>query len=558
MTKLINKSSLNIGTELTVDVGTRTITLNVAGNLVAKDGVTWQALYSKLIQLWESATYNEHPFPFYTIDALSGQFNIGFDGTRYNNWVFGGTLSTGTRLYLRDGGWNEYTPTAAGADGTSASGTIASTFAGVVSLGSVSTAAQLYYQKVSAGSAIDFTYTDAANLGVQVYGDAANGNFTSNTYLKGYCRIYAKKYTDSVLADTGKTGTGAYLVNLLLSNSDDLDIVNTDTDVITTPIAPYNKMRINYFSGAFQKDVDLAGTPRSFGIVVDVGTHSGIDGAGTTGTPVFTSTTGGITGANFTGGTLTIHNGAAKGVYTVSGSPTATVVTLTTNLLGTAAGASFTLAPSIPVAATLKQVYTFVQAKLRQATTINSVNGGTSVIGKTASLLMNWTAKLVCGFYAPTNPAGGGTGVIVEGLSDADINTIQFFDNSAVQREYPFASAGSLDFSANLVGGWYVLYYSDLTATNDWGTTDAVIVKNKAGTNISGTISSASIAFNYDYTNDTAGGLRTGGTDTAVTLVAGKSGSAKPVVVATSAAGGLTASKAIKIAAVAETDRAFQ
>ncbi len=106
MAKITNKSGLNIGTELTVNVTSRTITLNIAGNLVAKDGVTWQALYSKLIQLWESPTYNEHPFPFYTIDALSGQFNIGFDGTRYNNWVFGGTLSTGSRLYLRDGGWN--------------------------------------------------------------------------------------------------------------------------------------------------------------------------------------------------------------------------------------------------------------------------------------------------------------------------------------------------------------------------------------------------------------------------------------------------------------------
>jgi hypothetical protein len=84
------------------------------------------------------------------------------------------------------------------------------------------------------------------------------------------------------------------------------------------------------------------------------------------------------------------------------------------------------------------------------------------------------------------------------------------------------------------------------------------VVRDKTNTNISGTITSASIAFNYDYTNQTEGGKRTGGTDTAVTLVAGKSGSAKPVVVATSAAGGLTASKSISITAIAETDRAYQ
>lgn len=556
MAKLTNKSSLNIGTELTVDTTTRTITLNIAGNLVAKDGVTWQALYSKMIQLWESNTYNEHPFPFYAIDALSGQFSIGFDGTRYNNWVFGGTLSTGTRLYLRDGGWNEYTPTGAGADGTAAAGTVAATFAGVVTLGTVSNGAQLYYQKVSAGTALDFTYTDAANLGVQVYGDAANGNFTNNTYLQGFCRVYGKKYSSSVLADTGKTGTGAYLVNLLLSNSDDLDSSGVYNDIITTPISPYNKMRINYFTSAFQRDVDTTGTQRSFGIVVDVGTHSGVDGS-VTGGNTLTTAAAGIVGANYIGGTIEVHNtGTAKGVYTISGTPAAGTVTITGTFTGTLSNLSFTIKPAAPVTATLQQVYSFVQAKLVQPASINAQ--ATSVIGKTASLLMNWTAKLVCGVYAPTNPAGGGTGVCVEGVADAYINTIQLYDNSATLREYPFASAGTLNFSSNLVGGWYFLMYSDLSGGNDWGTNSSVIVRDKTNTNISGTISSTSIPFNYDYTNQTEGGLRTGGTDTAVTLVAGKSGSAKPVVIATTAGTGLTASKSISITATAETDRAYQ
>ena len=556
MSKITNKSSLNVGTELTINAGTRIITLNIAGNLVAKDGVTWQALYSKMVQLWESATYNAYPFPFYTIDALSGQFNIGFDGTRYNTWTFEGTLSTGSRLYLRDGGWNEYTATTPGADGTSASGSINATFSGVVSLGSVSAAAQLYYQKVAAGTAIDFTYTDAANLGIQVYGDATHGSLANANYLKGFCRVYGKKYTESVLADTGKSTTGAYLINLLLSNSDDLDATGAYADIITSPISPYTKMRINYFGSAFQMDVDTVASPRSFGIVIDAGTHSGIDGSGTSGTPTFSSSTGGITGANFTGGKLVIHNGAAKGAYTISGTPSATVVTTTTNLLGAASGASFTLYPASPLYPTLREIYSFIQAKLLQATSINSQ--ATSVIGKTASLLLNWTAKLVAGFYAPTNPAGGGSGVCILGISDADINTVQLYDNSATIREFPYASAGVLNFSANLVGGWYVLYYSDLTSSNDWGTATAVVVRDKNNVNISGTITSTSIAFNYDYTNQTESGKRTGGTDTAVTLVAGKSGSAKPVVVATSAGGGLTASKSISITATAETDRAFQ
>jgi hypothetical protein len=552
MAKITNKSSLNIGTELTVNTTTREITLNVAGNLVAKDGVQWQALYSKLIQLWESATYNAYPFPFYTIDALSGQFNIGFDGTRYNTWTFAGS----SRLYLRDGGWNEYTATTPGADGTATAGTVNSTYAGVVSLGTVSASAQLYYQKISAGTAIDFTYTDAANLGVQVYGDATHGSLSNANYLKGFCRVYGKKYTESVLADTGKSATGSYLINLLLSNSDDLDATGVYADIITTPVAPYDKMRINYFASAFIKNVDgagVAGSVNHYGIVVDVGTHSGVDGV-SNGTTSFTTAAAGITGANFTGGTLVVHSGAGAGTYTISGSPAAGTVT-TTATIPAASGASFTLYPTVASTATLRQIYSYVQAKLLQATSINSQ--ATSVIGKTASLLMNWTAKLVCGVYAPTNPAGGGTGVAVEGVSAADINTIQFYDNTAVLREYPYASAGTLEFSANLVGGWYVLYYTDLTTTNDWGTATAVVVRDKDNVNISGTVGSASIAFTYDYTNQTEGGKRTGGTDTAVTLVAGKSGSAKPVVVSVVAASGLTASKAIKITATAETDRAY-
>jgi hypothetical protein len=552
MAKITNKSSLNIGTELTVNTTTREITLNVAGNLVAKDGCTFQALYSKLIQLWTTSTYNDFPFPFYAIDALSGQFQLGTDGSRYNTWTFAGS----TRLYLRDGGWNEYTPTTPGADGTSATGTLAAQYVGIVSLGSVTVGSQLYYQTVSGGAPSNFTYTDAANQGIQVYGDATHGNFDTRTFFKSYVREYAKKYKDSVLADTGKTATGAYIVNMLLSNETDLDIVNTDTDVITVPIAPYNAMSLKYFSGAFSKDIDLAGTPRDFGIVIGVGTHSGIDGAVTLAGNTLTSAAGGITGANYTGGTLTIHEGTAKGIYTISGTPSATVVTITTTFPAANTNASFTLKRATPVTATLQQIYTWVQAKLRQATDIDDTAG--TVTGKTASLLANFVgSRLDCGFYLPSNPNGGGSGVIVEGLSDADVNNIRFYDNTAAQRDYPYASAGNLLFNSNLASGgtgYYVLYYTDLSGLNDYGTALAVKVKNKLGVDIAGIITSPSIGFSYDYTNDTAGGLRTGGTETPVTLVAGNPGIAKPVV----ATGLLTASKSIVISAVAEQDRAYQ
>lgn len=542
MATITDKANLNIGTELTVDLALRTITLNVAGNLVAKDGVQWAVLYSKMVDLWTTDLYNDHPFPFYTIDVLSGQFSIGTDGSRFNDWTFGGS----SRLYLRDGGWTENSPTAPGADGTSATGTTDATYAGIVSLGTVSTGAQLYYQLTDGGAAVDFTYDDAANIGVDVTGNTS--------FFKAYCREAGKSYSESVLADTGKTETGAFIVNMLLSNSDDLNIVDTDANVIDTPISPYDKMRIRYLSSAFGKDIDLAGTNRNFGIVIDCGTYSQTDGSGSLGGSTITTTVGGIETTDYAGGTIVVHSGANKGTYTISGTPTATVVTIVETLPATDAAMSFTIYPAAQLDFTLKQVYTFVQAKLRQATSVNDVTGGGSVVGKTASLLLNFTAKLVAGFFIPTNTETGGSGVLIEGLPTTLQNSVELYDNTGTLREYPSVSAGNWSFNAPLVGAgsYYFMYITDSeVGGDDYGTATAIIVDDADGNPISGTIGASSISFSFDYTGNTQGG-RSGG-DVPVTLVAGRPGSAKPVV----STGTITDSKSIVLSSVAETDRAY-
>jgi len=86
MAKITTRAGLNVGTELTIDEPGRTFTLNVAGGLVAKDGVTLQALYSKFVELWATSTYQDSPFPMYAIDALSGQFQFGTDGSTFSGW----------------------------------------------------------------------------------------------------------------------------------------------------------------------------------------------------------------------------------------------------------------------------------------------------------------------------------------------------------------------------------------------------------------------------------------------------------------------------------------
>ena len=543
MAKITNKSGLVVGTELTVNTTTKKITLNVAGNLVAKDGVSWQALYSKIVDLWTTATYNDFPFPFYALDVLSGQFLMGTDGATYNGWVFADDASRG---YMRDGGWSEY----------NASGVLARQYTGIISLGSVSTGSQLYMQTTPTGAATNFIYADAVNQGVQVYGDiaadATTTTFDTRTFFKGYVREYAKKYKDSVLADTGKTGTGAYIVNLLLSNETDLDIVAADAGISASP---YSEINVKYFAAAFAKDIDITGTTRSFGVVVDVGTHSGVDGSNSAGGSTFTSAAAGIVGATYVGGTLRIHSGTNKGLYNISGTPTGTVVTISGTLANAQSNQSFTLQRAAPVSASLQQIYTKIQYQLRQASNINGLASAGAVTGKTGSLILNFVGSaLKAGFYAPTNPNGGGTGVTIQGYASADVNSFTSYDNGAVARDYPYASAGTLNSNANLTDsstGYYRMYFTTNPAGN-YGTASAVTVNDASGSPIAGTITAGAINFTFDYTGSVQGG-RTAGTDAAVTVVAGNAGHAKPVV----ATGIITASKGISISLVAEADRSY-
>lgn len=251
MAKITSRASLNVGTELTINEAAKTFTLNVAGNLVAKDGVTLQALYSKFVELWATASYQDSPFPMYTIDALSGQFQFGTDGSTYSGWK---PADDTTRQMLRDGGWSEY----------SAAGVLQRQYVGIVGLGSVSAGAQLYFQRDAADAPTNFTFTDQVNEGIQVYGDATNGNFDKRTYFKGFVREYGKKYKDSVLADTGKTATGAYLVNLLLSNEDDLKITANDAAMSG---APYSGITVTYYGT--NQNRTIGGSSYPFRIIIN-------------------------------------------------------------------------------------------------------------------------------------------------------------------------------------------------------------------------------------------------------------------------------------------------
>lgn len=549
MAKLTSRSQLIVGTNITIDEALKTFTLvasadgSTTNGLIAKDGVLLQAIYSKFVELWATATYQDSPFPMYAIDNLSGQFQFGTDGATFSGWK---PATDATRQMMRDGGWSEY----------ALSGTLARQYAGMVGLGVVSAGSQLYYQRVSSDAPTNFTFTDQCNEGIQVYGDlaadATTTTFDKRAYFKGFVREYQKKYKDSVLSDTGKTATGANLVNLLLSNETDLDIMVADASITASP---YSEINVKYFSGNFQKDIDLSGTQRNFGIVVDVGTHSATDGV-TNGTALITTAAAGVVGATYVGGTVTVHEGAGKGIYTISGTPTTTNIATTTVIAGTATAISFTLQRAVPVVATLQQIYTKIQYQLRQNSNINGLASAGAVTGKTASILLNFVGSaLKSGFFAPTNPNGGGSGVTIQGYSTTDVNSFTSHDNTAATRDYPYSAAGTISFNTPLVGAgssYRLMFTTPPGASNDYGESGAITVNNAAGTPITGTISAGSIAFDYDYDGNTQGGFA-GATDRAVTLVGVRPASGKFVV----ATGTLSRSKAISLSLVAEADRVF-
>lgn len=252
MAKIIDPDDINVGVELTLNTSARTFTLNVAGNLIAKDGVTVNALWAKFVDLWTSSTYQPYPFPMNVLDARSGQYIFGQDpGGTFNGWK---PANDATRSYMRDGGWSEY----------SSAGVLNRQYVGVVIGSNAPSGTQFKYQRSSSGAALNFTFDDAPNEAIQVFGDATNGNFDERTYFKIFLRRYQYSYDSKVLADIFETGTGAYKIAFGTSTSFDAKIQDNDTNVGAN--APYTSIDVEYFA-TNQTGYDIGAYP--FRVVID-------------------------------------------------------------------------------------------------------------------------------------------------------------------------------------------------------------------------------------------------------------------------------------------------
>lgn len=541
MALIVDPDDLNQGTEITITTGTRLVALNSGSGNLSDDGVTLQALYSFFKEEWKSdATLIPHPFPMIAITPEQFEWIEDWkpnnDTTRKlirtGGWKeidefdvlqqeWAGIISLGTfedaagdKAYYQQGD-----------DPTDTSGAVNFNF-----FGPLNEAVQIYdnvtpaddYAFATSPETITRTtgswVTDGYKIGGRVeVSDAEdvgnNGTFvitamsatiltvTGVTFtinasdttakfavdfrdkLKLFLRIRdadpeGKTFDSGNLTDIGVTILQNQVYRFPLTNTTDLKIEETDANVGT--ITPYTQILIRYFDAAFNIDIDTPGTPRNFGIIVDVGTFSGVDGV-SNGTTSFTTADAGIPTTTYDGGVLTLHDatagaGADKGDHAIATAGGGTV-TLSTALTQSETALSFTLQRSSPVVATAEEIYEKVQYLLRQASDIDSTAG--IVTGKTADELLRFVGEtLETGQGIPTNPNGGGSGVTILGFDSNDTNRLTFFDNGGTPRNYPFVAAGSITFNANLVNDsdpeyWMFFEYTERFTNTGFGLSSA-------------------------------------------------------------------------------------
>jgi hypothetical protein len=157
--------------------------------------------------------------------------------------------------------------------------------------------------------------------------------------------------------------------------------------------------------------------------------------------------------------------------------------------------------------ATTQQIYEKIQWSLRQDSDIDT--GAGTVNGKVANGLLSFVGDTLV----------GANGVYIENLNSNFLNAVDFYDFNGVVRRYPFVAAGTINFGANAGSGDFKYWvFFDSTPSGDYGTANAIIVKDKDGVDITGTYSGSPVPWTFAYDSNVQGG-RTSGQNAAVKMI---------------------------------------
>lgn len=509
--------------ELLIDHTNKTIAIKAVGT-VDKDGVTIKCLYSKLKEVWRlDTTLVKFPFPMGPITDEQFEMINGWNLDKVNT---SGTGTATTVELLRTGGWSV----------VNTSNQVTEMWTSVITLGAfAATTDQAYYQQVLGGASVDFKLTNNVNQAVQVYSDPnGDGNVTDGFdrrgYLKVFLREYAKVYAQSANTEIGASTMTYQAYRFPLSNATDLKVLNNDTAVSTT--APYTTVNITYLRASNNNIYNVLGNynPSSFSYVIgnvvkDTGNnrwYKNIVGYTSNATqPSANATNWAVYEGERQIGTL---------YY-----PFTVIIDGDTGVAPTGSGAALRT-----------QVYEKIQYQLRQNTDIDASTG--AVTGKTADLLL----KFVGDTLVTSN------GVYIDSYNSNDINDIEFFDSTGVKATFPFVATITLNFGSNLindVNAKYWLFFTTLPgATDDFGQSGAVLVKNAVSTDVTGNVTGASsVTWTFDYDNNVQGG-RTAGVAAPVTAVAIGLSTGQYV----SATGTIARSKSNSVSLTASLERNYQ
>lgn len=275
-------------------------------------------------------------------------------------------------------------------------------------------------------------------------------------------RVFGKTYDQSTTTEIGVTALTNQAYRFPLQEA--ADPVITDLSVTEAQangsIAPYNDMSITYYAVAETRDGFNLGDTKSFGVIVD--------------------------------GDVSVPQEDGGG------------------------------------AATAEEIYAHVQAQIAGVTDIDA--GAGVQVGQLADplLLIASTGNTLSSLLQVNSGLAGGDGVYVDTFASADKNRVEFQDNSNVTQDFPLTVVVTLNFSATLVddaAAIFKMFFTNDDAPGDnngydFGTINAIITQDDTLTDISGSVGSASLGFNYAYSANVQRGSGSGGSDAPVTIVA--------------------------------------
>jgi len=436
--------------EMEVQTGAKTIELLAQGTLSdaspgATSGVTGKCLYSKCKEIWKSdSDLNKHRFPIQMIYEASFQW--------INGW---GPANDQTRDLIRDAGFKE-------TDGREN--------ACIISLGSMYTSPgdQAYYTQAAGfdQTKTNFDKTGEVNENIQIKG--TGGTPDNSGYLKVFLREEQTTFASyNLIAEQGLALLKYEAYRLPLANADDsLNAIDNDTtisgDAGSISGVTYSELTIDYIVGQLFSPV--SDTTYALDDVVQEDNGSGSHWFRCTGAGTVTGSTG-VAQASW-GGTATWE--AYPGERLIGTEYYAFNRILDVEDTGT-------------TKARLKEIHSWAQWKLRQATDINDDVGGDAygtVYGNVALPFTDFVGDVL-------HTKGG---VFIDGYDANDKNNIRMWDitagtgasyglnsedfpNTTTQRQFPFTAAGTMNFSQNYVDEVdnttrYTMYFQHITLTS--------------------------------------------------------------------------------------------